>query len=33
MQCYGHASRGDCEIDAFHRFNGATGVEGSVVVA
>jgi hypothetical protein len=30
---YGHDSRGDREINAFHRFNGATEVEGSVVVA
>jgi hypothetical protein len=33
MQFHGHDSRGDREIDAFHRFNGATEVEGSVVVA
>ena len=33
MQFYGHDSRGDREINAFHRCNGATEVEGSVVVA
>ncbi len=33
LQFHGHDSRGDREIDAFHRFNGATEVEGSVVVA
>jgi hypothetical protein len=33
MQFNGHDSRGDREIDACHRFNGATEVEGSVVVA
>jgi hypothetical protein len=29
---HGHDSRGDREIDAFHCFNGATEVEGSVLV-
>jgi hypothetical protein len=33
MQFHGHDSRADREIDAFHRFNGATEVEGSVEVA
>jgi hypothetical protein len=30
---HGHDSRGDREIEALHCFNGATEVEGSVVVA
>ena len=33
LQFHGHDIRGDREIEAFHRFNGPTEVEGSVVVA
>jgi hypothetical protein len=33
LQFHGHDSREDRKIEAFHRFNGATEVEGSVVVA
>jgi hypothetical protein len=33
MQFHGHESRGDREIDAVRRFNGATEVESTVVVA